>query len=40
MDLPDMAIGPFPNRNYDIINYVTFLKNFLKSIGVEKCFGR
>ena len=38
MDLPGYGLtGPFPNRNYDIINYVTFLKNFLKSIGVEKC---
>ena len=38
MDLPGYGLtGPFPNRNYDIANYVNFLKNFLKSIGVKKC---
>ena len=38
MDLPGYGLtGPFPNRNYEILNYVNFLKNFLKSIGVKKC---
>jgi len=38
MDLPGYGLtGPFPSRNYSIENYVIFLKNFLKSIGVKKC---
>tara|TARA_B110000027_G_scaffold100936_1_gene106777 strand:+ start:437 stop:1384 length:948 start_codon:yes stop_codon:yes gene_type:complete len=38
MDLPGYGLtGPFPNRNYSYKNYVTFLKDFLKSIGVKKC---
>lgn len=38
MDLPGYGLtGPFPSRNYSIENYVTFLKHFLKSIGIKNC---
>ena len=38
MDLPAYGLtGPFPDRNYSIDHYVIFLKNFLSSLGIEKC---
>lgn len=38
IDLPGYGLtGAFPNRNYSIKNYVTFLKKFLNSVGVKEC---
>ncbi len=38
MDLPAFGLtGPFPNRNYSINKYVTFVEHFLVSQNVEKC---
>ncbi|MDB9990489.1 alpha/beta hydrolase [Flavobacteriales bacterium] len=38
MDLPGYGLtGPFSNRDYSYKNYVIFLKDFLKSIGIKKC---
>lgn len=38
MDLPGYGLtGPFPDRDYSINNYLTFLYNFLGAVGVKKC---
>ncbi len=38
MDLPAYGLtGPFPDRNYSIDHYVTFIKDFLASLGIKKC---
>ena len=38
MDLPAYGLtGPFPKPDYSIDNYVSFIKNFLKALGIEKC---
>ena len=38
MDLPAFGLtGPFPNHQYPIKKYVTFLEHFLASQNVEKC---
>lgn len=38
MDLPGYGLtGPFPDRDYSIENYVSFLKQFLDSMGIETC---
>lgn len=38
MDLPAYGLtGPFPDRNYSINHYVEFIKDFLTSLGIEKC---
>ncbi|MFT6998078.1 MAG: pimeloyl-ACP methyl ester carboxylesterase [Cryomorphaceae bacterium] len=38
MDLPGYGLtGPFPDRDYSIENYVSFLKHFLDSVGIETC---
>lgn len=38
MDLPAYGLtGPFPDRNYSIDNYVDFIKDFLTSLGIQKC---
>lgn len=38
MDLPAFGLtGPFPNRDYSIENYVTFLEKFLESNEIDKC---
>jgi len=38
MDLPAFGLtGPFPNHQYSIDKYVTFLEHFLASQNVEKC---
>lgn len=38
MDLPGYGLtGPFPERNYSIDSYVTFIDNFLKELEIKKC---
>jgi len=38
MDLPAYGLtGPFPDRNYSIDSYVSFIKDFLTSLGIKKC---
>ncbi len=38
MDLPAFGLtGPFPNRDYSISHYVTFLDQFLKKLQIENC---
>jgi pimeloyl-ACP methyl ester carboxylesterase len=38
MDLPGYGLsGPFPEGNYTIDNYISFIKMFLDELGVEKC---
>jgi pimeloyl-ACP methyl ester carboxylesterase len=38
MDLPGYGLtGPFPDRDYSIENYVSFLAQFLDSMGIETC---
>ena len=38
MDLPAYGLtGPFPDRTYSMTNYTSFITNFLKKIGIEKC---
>lgn len=38
MDLPAYGLtGPFPDRDYSIDKYVDFIKQFLTSLGIEKC---
>ncbi len=38
MDLPAYGLtGPFPERNYAIVNYVSFLKSFLSEKGIKHC---
>lgn len=38
MDLPAYGLtGPFPDRNYSMDNYQTFLKEFLIAMGIEQC---
>jgi pimeloyl-ACP methyl ester carboxylesterase len=37
MDIPAFGLtGPFPNRDYSIAHYVTFIDNFLNEIGAQK----
>jgi len=37
MDIPAFGLtGPFPNRDYSIAHYVTFIDNFLKEIDAQK----
>ncbi len=38
MDLPAYGLtGPFPDRNYSMDHYVSFIKNFLTALGIKKC---
>jgi pimeloyl-ACP methyl ester carboxylesterase len=38
MDLPAFGLtGPFPNRNYSIDNYVSFMEAFLSAKGIKRC---
>ena len=38
MDLPAYGLtGPFPDRNYSMDNYVTFIQRFLSSLKIKKC---
>jgi pimeloyl-ACP methyl ester carboxylesterase len=38
MDLPGYGLsGSFPEGNYTIDNYISFIKMFLDELGVEKC---
>lgn len=38
MDLPAFGLtGPFPDRDYSIVHYVSFVQAFLKTLGVKKC---
>jgi pimeloyl-ACP methyl ester carboxylesterase len=38
MDLPAFGLtGPFPNRNYSIDHYVSFLEAFLATRGINRC---
>jgi pimeloyl-ACP methyl ester carboxylesterase len=38
MDLPAFGLtGPFPGRDYAMGNYVAFLDDFLRALGVEHC---
>jgi pimeloyl-ACP methyl ester carboxylesterase len=38
MDLPAYGLtGPFPDTNYSIANYTTFLKDFLTALGIKQC---
>jgi len=38
MDLPAFGLtGPFPDRDYTMGNYVAFLDDFLRALGVERC---
>ena len=38
MDLPAFGLtGPFPNRQYSIEKYVTFIEHFLASQNIKKC---
>ncbi|MDW5290697.1 alpha/beta hydrolase [Formosa sp. PL04] len=38
MDLPAFGLtGPFPDRNYSITHYTTFLKDFLTALNIKQC---
>ena len=38
MDLPAFGLtGPFPDRNYSIEHYVSFIEDFLASRGIQHC---
>ncbi len=38
MDLPAYGLtGPFPDRNYAMAHYLSFLKNFLTALKVKRC---
>jgi pimeloyl-ACP methyl ester carboxylesterase len=38
MDLPAYGLtGPFPDRNYSMDHYTTFVNNFLTALGIEQC---
>ena len=38
MDLPGYGLtGPFPDGNYAMDHYVSFLRNFLDTLGIETC---
>ncbi|MEO6135350.1 MAG: alpha/beta hydrolase, partial [Ginsengibacter sp.] len=38
MDLPAYGLtGPFPDRNYSIAHYTSFLKNFLSALKIKQC---
>jgi pimeloyl-ACP methyl ester carboxylesterase len=38
MDLPAFGLtGPFPDRNYSIDHYVSFIEDFLSSRGINRC---
>jgi len=38
MDLPAFGLtGPFPDRNYAIAHYTSFLKDFLTALKIKKC---
>ena len=38
MDLPAYGLtGPFPDRNYSIANYSTFIKEFLTALKIKQC---
>ena len=38
MDLPAYGLtGPFPNRNYSMSHYKSFLKEFLIALGIKHC---
>ena len=38
MDIPAFGLtGPFPNRQYSIQHYVTFINHFLLTLGIQKC---
>lgn len=38
MDLPAYGLtGPFPDANYSIANYTTFIKNFLTALDIKQC---
>jgi len=38
LDLPAFGLtGPFPDRNYSITHYTSFLKDFLKALQIKQC---
>jgi pimeloyl-ACP methyl ester carboxylesterase len=38
MDLPAYGLtGPFPDSNYSIVQYTTFIKDFLTALGIKRC---
>lgn len=38
MDLPAFGLtGPFPDRNYSIANYTSFIKDFLTALKIKQC---
>ncbi len=38
MDLPAYGLtGPFPDRNYSIEHYVSFIEEFLETQGIKRC---
>lgn len=38
MDLPAYGLtGPFPDKNYTMANYTTFLKDFLIALNIKQC---
>jgi pimeloyl-ACP methyl ester carboxylesterase len=38
MDIPAFGLtGPFPDRNYSMSHYVTFIEHFLQSKGIKRC---
>lgn len=38
MDLPAFGLtGPFPDRNYSIAHYISFLKDFLTALKIKQC---
>lgn len=38
MDLPAYGLtGPFPDNNYSIANYTSFLKSFLTALNIKQC---
>lgn len=38
MDLPAYGLtGPFPDRNYSMVHYTEFLKDFLKALKIKQC---
>lgn len=38
MDLPAYGLtGPFPDSNYSMVQYTTFIKDFLTALGIKRC---
>lgn len=38
MDLPAYGLtGPFPDRNYEMAHYTSFLKDFLDALNIDQC---